>query len=47
LAGNEELARNFYTVDLIRGGGVEEDVERRESVEGWVRWVGGVRWRSR
>lgn len=47
LAGNEELAKNFYTVELIQEGGVEEDVEKRESVEGWVKWVGGVRWRSR
>ncbi|KAI4959574.1 hypothetical protein J4E86_003296 [Alternaria arbusti] len=47
LAGNEELAKSFYTVELIQEGGVEEDVEKRESVEGWVRWVGGVRWRSR
>ncbi|CAI9632983.1 hypothetical protein GT037_000582 [Alternaria burnsii] len=47
LAGNEELAKSFYTVDLIQVGGVEEDVEKRESVEGWVKWVGGVRWKSR
>ncbi|KAI4697700.1 uncharacterized protein J4E84_000833 [Alternaria hordeiaustralica] len=47
LAGNEELAKSFYTVELIQEGGVEEDVEKRESVEGWVKWVGGVRWRSR
>ncbi|RII06337.1 hypothetical protein CUC08_Gglean009557 [Alternaria sp. MG1] len=47
LAGNEELARSFYTVELIQVGGVEEDVEKRESVEGWVKWVGGVRWKSR
>jgi hypothetical protein len=47
LAGNEELAKNFYTVELIQMGGVEEDVEKRERVEGWVKWVGGVRWRSR
>ncbi|KAL1800154.1 hypothetical protein ACET3X_000496 [Alternaria dauci] len=47
LAGNEELAKSFYTVELIQRGGVEEDVEKRESVEGWVKWVGGVRWKSR
>ncbi|CAO2656397.1 Nn.00g052000.m01.CDS01 [Neocucurbitaria sp. VM-36] len=47
LARNEELARGFYTVDLIVKGGVEGDEEKRAEVEGWVRWVGGVRWRSR
>ena len=47
LRGNEELARGFYTVELIREGGVEGDPEVRGKVEGWVRWVGGVRWKSR
>lgn len=47
LASNEGLARWFYTVDLIKEGGVDEDVEKRESVEGWVKWVAGVRWKSR
>lgn len=47
LRGNEELARGFYTVELIVGGGVEGDDEVRERVEGWVKWVGGVRWGSR
>ncbi len=45
LASNEELAKGFYTVDLIRMGGVEG--EKREVVEGWRKWVGGVRWKSR
>ncbi|CAI6339048.1 unnamed protein product [Periconia digitata] len=45
LASNEGLARGFYTMDLVREGGVEG--EKREQVEGWVKWVGGVRWKSR
>ncbi|KAF2129768.1 hypothetical protein P153DRAFT_366278 [Dothidotthia symphoricarpi CBS 119687] len=47
LASNEGLAREYYTVELIKEGGIEQDVDKRESVEGWVRWVGGVRWKSR
>lgn len=47
LVGNEELAKSYYTVELIREGGVQEDPDKRAEVEGWVRWVGGVRWRSR
>jgi hypothetical protein len=47
LASNEELARAFYTVDLIVQGGVQGDAEMRERVEAWVKWVGGVRWKSR
>ncbi|KAF1977041.1 hypothetical protein BU23DRAFT_565197 [Bimuria novae-zelandiae CBS 107.79] len=47
LAGNEGLARWFYTVELIRKGGVDGDPEKREVVESWVKWVGGVRWKSR
>lgn len=47
LASNEGLARGFYTVELIREGGIEGNEEKREEVEGWVRWVGGVRWKSR
>ncbi|KAI8939416.1 hypothetical protein NX059_003198 [Plenodomus lindquistii] len=47
LRGNEELARGFYSVELIFEGGVEGDQEVRRRVEGWVRWVGGVRWRKR
>jgi hypothetical protein len=39
------LAREWYTVDLIRDGG--GDGERRVEVEKWVKWVGGVRWKSR
>jgi hypothetical protein len=44
LASNEELAKRWYTVELIMEGGGEE--ERAEEVEKWVRWVGGVRWKS-
>jgi hypothetical protein len=47
LASNEELARYYYTVDLIREGGVDKDEEKAQEVEGWVKWVGGVRWKSR
>ncbi|KAF1929069.1 uncharacterized protein M421DRAFT_61491 [Didymella exigua CBS 183.55] len=47
LASNEELGRYYYTMDLIREGGVDGDEERAKEVEGWVRWVGGVRWKSR
>ncbi|OAL46181.1 hypothetical protein IQ07DRAFT_660957 [Pyrenochaeta sp. DS3sAY3a] len=47
LAGNEELARGFWSVELILQGGVGRDEECRERVERWVAWVGGVRWRSR
>ncbi len=41
------MARYFYTVELIREGGVEGDEEKVKEVEGWVKWVGGVRWKSR
>jgi hypothetical protein len=47
LASNEELAKGYYNVELIRKGGVEEDREKRGEVESWVKWVGGVRWKSR
>jgi len=47
LSSNEGLAKGYYTVELIREGGVEGDEEVREKVEGWVKWVGGVRWKSR
>ncbi|PVH96600.1 hypothetical protein DM02DRAFT_115159 [Periconia macrospinosa] len=45
LASNEELAKGFYTVELVREGG--KDGEKRDEVDGWVKWVGGVRWKSR
>jgi hypothetical protein len=45
LASNEMLAREWYTVELIQNGG--QDGERRVEVEKWVKWVGGVRWKSR
>ncbi|CAD6455786.1 66129792-84d8-4b93-851e-aa57c8a5649d [Sclerotinia trifoliorum] len=38
VAGHEELAREFYTVELL---GEREDVAR------FVEWVGRVRWKSR
>lgn len=47
LASNERLARYYYTVDLIREGGVDQDEDKAQEVEGWVKWVGGVRWKSR
>ncbi|KAH7394186.1 hypothetical protein DE146DRAFT_790497 [Phaeosphaeria sp. MPI-PUGE-AT-0046c] len=47
LRGNEALARGFYTMQLIREGGVDGDEDVRGRVEGWVKWVGGVRWKSR
>ncbi|KAF2031829.1 hypothetical protein EK21DRAFT_62242 [Setomelanomma holmii] len=47
LANNEELAKSYYTVELIGEGGVERDSDKRAEVEGWVKWVGGVRWKSR
>ena len=47
LASNEELARGFYTVELIRDGGVGKDPEMSARVDAWVGWVGGVRWKSR
>ncbi|KAJ4384637.1 hypothetical protein N0V86_000237 [Didymella sp. IMI 355093] len=33
--------------NLIRDGGVDQDEEKAQEVEGWVKWVGGVRWKSR
>jgi hypothetical protein len=47
LASNEELAKSYYTVELIGEGGVEGDPAKRAEVQGWVKWVGGVRWKSR
>ncbi len=38
MAGNEELARKWFTMERIREG---------EGVEEWVGWVGGVRWKKR
>ncbi|KAF2201523.1 hypothetical protein GQ43DRAFT_415606 [Delitschia confertaspora ATCC 74209] len=38
VASNEELAKCFYTVELL---------EEREDVRVWVKWVGGVRWKKR
>lgn len=38
VAGNEELAREWFTVERLRG---------REDVRKWVGWVGGVRWKKR
>lgn len=38
VASNEELAREYFTV---------ESLMEREDVQGWVKWVGRVRWKSR
>jgi hypothetical protein len=38
MAGNEELAREWYDVERIL---------EREDVERWRKWVGGVRWKKR
>jgi len=38
LAGNEELAREWYSVELLRG---------REDVQRWAAWMGKVRWKKR
>jgi len=38
VAGNEELARKYYTVELLM---------EREDVRSWAKWVGKVRWKSR
>ncbi|KAF2278498.1 uncharacterized protein EI97DRAFT_256635 [Westerdykella ornata] len=38
VCGNEELARSYFTVDLLMA---------REDVQAWVKWVGRVRWKSR
>lgn len=37
-AGNEELAREYWSMELVRG---------MEGFEGWVGWVGSVRWKKR
>ena len=38
IASNEELARYFWSVELLR---------EREDVQSWAKWVGGVRWKAR
>jgi hypothetical protein len=38
MAGNEELAREWFTIDRIL---------EREDVRDWARWVGRVRWKAR
>lgn len=38
MATNEELAREYYTVDRIL---------EREDVQDWAKWVGRVRWKAR
>lgn len=47
LSSNEGLARGWYSMELIREGGIDGDAEKMREVEGWVKWVGGVRWKSR
>lgn len=38
VAGNEELAKSFWSIELL---------EEREDVKAWVKWVGRVRWKAR
>lgn len=38
VASNEELAKDFYTVDLLRD---------REDVQKFALWVGKIRWKAR
>jgi hypothetical protein len=38
LAGNEVLAKELYTIDLLL---------EREEVQAWAKWVGRVRWKAR
>lgn len=38
IARNEELAKRWYTVELL---------EEREDVIKWVQWVGRIRWKAR
>lgn len=38
IASNEELAKNWYTVERLVD---------REDVQTWARWVGRVRWKAR
>ncbi len=35
---NEELARQWYTVDRLK---------EREDVQVWIGWVGRIRWKKR
>jgi hypothetical protein len=38
MATNEELAREYFTVDLIM---------ERGDVQDWAKWVGRVRWKAK
>jgi hypothetical protein len=38
VASHEELARDYYTVELL---------EEREDVRAFAEWVGKVRWKAR
>ena len=38
IAGNEELAREWWSVELLMG---------REDVQSWAKWVGRLRWKGR
>ncbi|KAF2760885.1 hypothetical protein EJ05DRAFT_508122 [Pseudovirgaria hyperparasitica] len=38
IAGNEELAREWYTVEKLL---------EREDVQRWARWCGGIRWKKK
>jgi hypothetical protein len=37
VATNEELAKEYYTVELL---------EDREDAQAWVKWIGKVRWKK-
>lgn len=38
IESNEELAKNWYTMELLR---------ERDDVQDWVKWIGRVRWKKR
>ena len=38
IASNEELAKDYYTVERLLA---------RDDVQAFAKWVGGVRWKSR
>ena len=38
IAGNEELAKDLWSVELLM---------QREEIQAWAKWVGKVRWKAR
>lgn len=38
IAGNEELAKHYYTIELLM---------EREEVRNWAKWAGKMRWKSK